>query len=133
MVRHFVLTRMRGIKVGAATFTPPRDFDVGKHLHGSLGSFAGDQEHEVRVILDAAAAFYAREQPWHPSQTLRELADGNGRVELTIRITDLPGARSLILSHGEHVEVLAPAELRNEILAIHRTALARYEAKSTRI
>jgi proteasome accessory factor B len=66
-----------------------------------------------------------REATWHPSQRVEEAADGSllwrARVSGTIEI------RLWILSWGDDVEVVEPADLRADVAATHRRALARYE------
>ena len=123
-VRHFLLKRIRKLSSTAATFEPPADFDLRKHLRGRMGSFAGDKEQEVRIALDAQAASYAREEPWHESQQLTQRVDG--RTELTLRVTHLAGVRNTVQQWGRHAEVLAPEELRAEVRADLKAAAAQY-------
>jgi predicted DNA-binding transcriptional regulator YafY len=123
-VRHFVLKRIQGIVTTSTTFAVPPGFDPKEHLGLSLGRFAGGQVRTVRLALDAEAAFDARETPWHPEQRLGERPDG--RVELVMRLNHLADIRNLVLRWGAHVEVLAPAELRDEVREILRAALAHY-------
>jgi len=123
--RHFALARMAKVRRTGATFTPPPGFDARAHLRGCMGGFAGDEEHEVRLALDARAAFYAREQPWHASQTLTERPDG--RIELTIRVSHLADAKLAALRWADHIEVLSPPALRDAVRETLRSALARHE------
>ncbi|MBE2216491.1 MAG: WYL domain-containing protein [Opitutaceae bacterium] len=122
--RSFALTRIHAIATTGATFTPPRDFDVQACLRGCLGRFIGARETEVRIALDAHAAIYAREQPWHPSQHLDDQPDGGAVI--TIRVNHLTGAKLAVLKWGEHAEVLAPEELREQVRESLKLAYARY-------
>jgi len=126
-VRQFVLERIQQATLLSGTFEPPAGFDAAKHLAGCMGAFAGDREQEVRIALDAHAAAYARERPWHASQTLHELPDG--RTELRLRLTHLADVRHTVLGWGSHAEALAPQELRDDIRISVRTALVRYGAE----
>jgi proteasome accessory factor B len=65
-----------------------------------------------------------REAVWHRSQELVELEGGG--VELTVTVAGVVEIRPWILSWGEAVEVLEPAELREAIAASVRDAAARY-------
>jgi len=80
----------------------------------------------VRLALDRDAAFYAREEIWHHSQQLTDRPDG--RTELTMRVNGLIDARNLAIRWGDHVEVLAPAELRASVRASLQQAFAQYES-----
>lgn len=123
-VRQFVVDRIQDLSTPGDTFMPPADFDVKQFLSGSMGAFVGGPEREVRLALDAEAAAYARERPWHASQTLRALPDG--RTELTLRLNNLTDVKLTALRWGSHVEVLAPADLRAEVHAELRAAAGRY-------
>jgi predicted DNA-binding transcriptional regulator YafY len=123
-VRRFRLSRIQKVKSTGATFESPRDFDVKKYLRESLGRYGGTEEHEVRLALDAYAANYAREKAWHPSQQLTEREDGG--VDLTLRLNHLAGAKHLALTWAEHVEVLSPPALREEVRKSLTAALAKY-------
>lgn len=126
-LRKFLLIRLQEFTATEQTFAPPAGVNVQEYIRKSLDAFAGDEEHEVRVALDRRAAFYACEQPWHPSQRLKDLPDG--RVELTIRVNDLPGARNLVLRWGAHVEVLSPPALRDEVRTELQAALTKYSGR----
>jgi predicted DNA-binding transcriptional regulator YafY len=122
VVRHFVLSRIRNVISTGATFEPPKDFDSRKYIRDCFGRFGGEAEHEVRIALDAHAAFYAREKPWHTSQQLTERPDG--RVELTLRVNHLAEVRNAVLRWSPHAEAIAPPELRADVRAALQAALA---------
>lgn len=111
--RNFLLGRIHGAQATPATFDPPADFDLSAYLRGSLGRFTGEKEIEVRLVFDATLAPYLRERPWHASQILTEKP--GGAIEATLRLNNLTDVRRHILACGRHVEVLAPAELRETI------------------
>ena len=113
--RSFLLARIESLAPTLERFTPPADFDARRHLAGSLGRFTGDQLYSVRLRFDATAAPYVRERPWHPTQTLTDLPDGG--CEITLSLNNLVDIQRRILSSGRHVEVLAPAELRQTVAA----------------
>ena len=84
-----------------------------------------DQE-EVEVVLrfDAEIAARVTETTWHPSeQTTREPA---GTILWRARVPGTIEIRRWILSWGSQVEVVAPAELRDEVAATYRAAAALY-------
>lgn len=126
-IRNFLLARIRKASATPATFTSPAGFDLQAYLRGSLGRFTGNEETEIRLAFDAELAPYLRERPWHHSQSIAARPDGS--IEVTLRLNNLTDVRRHILACGRHVEVLAPATLRETIHA-EATALAeRHQAK----
>ncbi|MFZ5493773.1 MAG: helix-turn-helix transcriptional regulator [Verrucomicrobiota bacterium] len=113
--RNFLLARIREACATTATFSVPPDFDLKTYLRGSLGRFTGGEETEVRLAFDAELAPYLRERPWHASQTITDRPDGS--IEVTLHLNHLTDVRRHILACGRHVEVLAPATLRETIRA----------------
>lgn len=123
--RNFLLDRIQQATATSATFTSPTGFDLPAYLRGSLGRFTGDEEVEVRLVFDADLGPYLRERPWHASQTLTEQPDG--QLEATLRLNNLTDIRRRILACGRHVEVLAPADLRETIRAEAAALVERHQ------
>jgi len=123
-LRSFVLGRIESVDTTGRSYTPPAGVDIDAYVRKSMGAFASTKEHEIRLALDTHAAFYARERPWHGSQRLTDRADG--RVEMTLRVNHVADVKNAVLRWGEHVEVLAPADLRAEVHATLLSAAARY-------
>ena len=71
----------------------------------------------MRIWFDAFAARLVGERQWHPSQTIRQLRDGE--IELSMTLGGLEEVERWILSWGEHARVLEPAALKRQI---HRVA-----------
>ena len=118
-------------RITAATLTRdryeiPEDFDPERWLTHSWGIWSSDSTPPVRVRLrfDASVAHRVREAIWHRSQQLTELPDGC--VELSVIVAGIVEIRPWILSWGEGVEVLEPAELRASVADAVRRAAARY-------
>lgn len=122
--RNFLLARMSAVVPTGEKFSPPAGFELAAYLRGSLGRFSGAGEHDVRIALDAVAAPYVRERPWHASQKIVERPDGG--IELTLRLNNLIDIERRVLACGAHAEVLAPAELRASVQATAAAMLARY-------
>jgi predicted DNA-binding transcriptional regulator YafY len=104
--------------VGAPDLGPPRAFEV-PATDGS-GSVPdpwqiGDAEPvTARVAVDAAAAPLARSVA---AQATVVAEDDDGGVVLELPVSHPDGFRSFVLGLGEHAEVLAPVELRADIVA----------------
>jgi proteasome accessory factor B len=67
----------------------------------------------VVVRCDRDKARVIREREWFPGQRVRSLADG--RIELTWPEVNRPQILWWVLSYAGHLEVCAPADLRQEV------------------
>jgi predicted DNA-binding transcriptional regulator YafY len=121
-LRTFVLARMKETRIGTATFERPAGFSIEKHLKDSFGVFTAKGSHTVRLKFDKFAGQLVRERIWHPSQRIQELAGGG--LELTLQLSSLQEIESWVLSWGEHVRVLGPAELKRRTRTRLEAALA---------
>ncbi len=123
-VRTFKLQRILDLSLTPDSFEPPDPAVVQTGLDRAWGVITDQEEVEVRLRFDAAIAPLVTETTWHPSEQVERLDNGDvlwrGRVPGTLEI------RRWILQWGAQVEVLSPAELREEIAEIHRVAAARY-------
>ena len=73
----------------------------------------------------ANLAGYFEATCYHDSQQLKRIADGNLRVSFQVG-----GAKEMlpwILGWGEHVKVLQPAWLREQVAGSARSIIAQYE------
>jgi predicted DNA-binding transcriptional regulator YafY len=126
--RNFLLARIRAAAATTTTFVPPAGFDLKTYLRGSLGRFTGGEDTEVRLRFDAELAPYLRERPWHHSQIITDRPDGS--IEITLRLNNLTDVRRHILACGRHIEVLAPATLRETIHAEAAALAERHRGKA---
>ena len=117
-LRTFVPARIQSVALTGKRFARPAGFSLEQQLRGSFGVRSGEGRHEVTIRFNARVADYIREKRWHPSQQLRDLADGG--VELCLRLSSLVEIERWILSWGADATALAPTELVHSI----RTAAA---------
>ena len=126
-LRQFALSRIVAAKPGLVRFTIPRDFDVNRVLAQRFGRYLHTGRRrkpvQVRLLIEHELAAYVSEKEWHPRQKLRTRRDG--RVELELPVAETRDVESWVLSLGEFVRVLAPAELRRRITERHTAAAAR--------
>lgn len=125
-MRTYKVERIRSATLTTDRYEIPDDFDPDAWLANSWGIWSSDSTPTalVRLRFDASVAHRVREAVWHRSQELIELEGGG--VELTVTVAGVVEIRPWILSWGEAVEVLEPAELRAAIAASVREAAARY-------
>jgi predicted DNA-binding transcriptional regulator YafY len=121
-VRTFAIDRVASVSLDKQTFTPTRNIpdDV---FGNSLGVNTGPPSH-VEIAFDKRVAPYVRARVWHPSQALRDAADGG--IVLSLNVCNDPALRSWILGWGGSARVLAPAALAADIRADLTRASAQY-------
>lgn len=122
-VRTFKIERIRAIELTSDTFTVPASFQADRYLRDRWGIGFGD-ETEVHLRFSPAVAPRVRESVWHPSQSLVEQPDG--ALLMTLRVAGTLEITPWILSWGNEVEVLGPAELRRTIAATALALVRRY-------
>jgi proteasome accessory factor B len=125
-MRTYKVERIRSATLTLDRYEIPDGFDPDAWLANSWGIWSPDSTPPVRVRLrfDPAIAHRVREAVWHRSQELTELPDGG--VELAVTVNGIVEIRPWVLSWGDGVEVLEPAELREAVATAVRSAAARY-------
>jgi len=120
-MRTYVLARMRKANGTGQTFTKSKKFSLRDHLKDSLAVFSGKGKHNIRIRFDKFAAQLVRERVWHPSQQIQELTEGE--IEFRITLSSFHEIEPWVLSWGNHVKVLGPAELVKRLREIHQAQL----------
>ncbi len=111
--RKFYLSRMQAPELLSRTFTRRPRESWQPLLEETFGIFQGADPIEVALRFTPFRARWIREQLWHPSQKIRNLADGS--LELSFPVADFREVKMKILQFGADVKVIQPAELREEI------------------
>lgn len=120
-VRTFAVDRIKSLSVTEERFDPVEsDETVFAH---SLGVHHGTPE-RVEIVFEPRIAPYVRERMWHSSQTVRDEPDG--RITVTLNVSNDFALRSWILGFGALAKVLAPAALADEIAAEGSRMVERY-------
>jgi proteasome accessory factor B len=122
-LRHWKVNRILDAEATDVIFQRPADFDLAEHLKDH-----GEGQVEVRVRFAATVARYVQESQWHSSQQLHVQPDRS--VLATFRLSGTQEIKSWLLSFGPQAEVLAPAELREEVKKDLEAALAHYDRPS---
>ena len=111
---------IRAAKIhGSGSFVYPLLHNAAQYL----GEFGLMKNHgvtpiSVEVAFDQELKDYICERQWGTGSKLTEVADG--RIILSLRVSDLREITSFILSCSEHAEVLQPASLRQDVARIAR-------------
>ena len=120
-VRTFAVDRIKSVSLTEERFEPVEsDEDVFAH---SLGVHHGTPEH-VEIVFEPTIAPYVRERVWHMSQTVRD--DAEGRVVITLNVSNDFALRSWILGFGALARVVSPPELATQISDEFGEARRRY-------
>jgi predicted DNA-binding transcriptional regulator YafY len=124
-LRTFAAERISRVEVEKERFEIPDKYRPDEQFRSAFG-IVDEAAMAVRVKFSPTVAHMVRDRLWHPSQRAETMPDGSvllafeagGRMEII----------SWLLSYGEHAEVLAPAELREEVARIICEMAARYVA-----
>lgn len=123
-IRFFKLDRVTDARVTSRTFEA-RPEAVDDLLADSITLFRSPEPpRRYRIRIDAPRARWACEKPFHPGQRVRPQADGAIVLEID-RAWDAEMVPQL-LSLGEHVEVLEPADVRAQLAEAARRIAARH-------
>jgi predicted DNA-binding transcriptional regulator YafY len=99
-----------------------------RELDGFIGQgygiFSGTHVRWAKLRFSAERARWVSREQWHPGQ--RSAFDAEGQLVLEIPYVDVRELSMDILRHGHHVEVLAPAELRQAVLSELSRTLEQY-------
>jgi len=116
--KSYAMPRIVGMKVAArpAGFVEPVFEDRYQDAFGIWTPYEPDGTlHDVCLELEGYWAGIARERTWHHSQRLEEVS--TGRVRVHFRVNELVEVKSWALKFGGAATVIAPAELRELVLA----------------
>ena len=116
-LRTYALDRIVGLLPTETPFTLPKDFDAAAYFAGAFGIIVNDGSavETVRIKVDAWQCNYLRTLPLHASQQEVETTDDYS--VFTYRLRPTFDFRQELHSLGAAVEVLAPAQLRDDFAA----------------
>lgn len=126
-IRNIALDRITELEVLDKTFVYPENFDAKKYYQNTIGIFVNDEltPQIVRIKAFGTTIEYLRSLPLHQSQSEAKTKYGE-YSEFEYKLSLTPELSSQLLALGENIEVLEPAELREEIISRLKAALNRY-------
>ncbi|MFO1375797.1 MAG: WYL domain-containing protein [Steroidobacteraceae bacterium] len=123
-IRSFAVDAIRGARLLDARAVEIEDARLDAVLRAGYGIFSGEATDTAVLRFSPAAARWVAHETWHSRQQGRFEADGSYRLELPY---SHPAELVMdILRHGAEVEVLAPPELRERVVAELAAAARRY-------
>lgn len=120
-LRSFALDRIRHAKVLVATAQIVTEETLDAHYAAGYGIFAGVAQHLAILRFTPARARWVADERWHPQQQGEWLADG--AFQLQIPYADHRELMMDIMRHLPEVEVIAPNELKQEMIRHLQSAL----------
>jgi predicted DNA-binding transcriptional regulator YafY len=120
-MRTFAVDRIRSLSVSEDRFEPV-ELQEDAFAH-SLGVHEGPPE-RIEIVFEPRIARYVKERMWHTSQDVHEEADG--RVRLTLNVSNDSALRSWILGFGPLARVVSPPQLVQQVIDEIENARRRY-------
>ncbi len=123
--RSYALDRISKIKETSKKFTFNKDFDIKEYFKGITGIITSNSPIE-RVVIKAYEVHpeYLRTLPLHPSQKEIESNDDYTIFEYHIKPTF--DFYQLLLSQADHIEVLEPKSVRQNMKTLAESILSYY-------
>lgn len=127
-LRTFKLDRIQRVTRTARFFERDESIQPDELLRHAWGVWYGQALTQVVLRFEASVAPRVRETIWHPSQETQEQPDGS--LLWSVAIAGTLELVSWIRGWGPDVEVLEPADLRQQIADDLRRAAARYRSEN---
>ncbi|KAA3660301.1 MAG: CRISPR-associated helicase Cas3', partial [Chloroflexi bacterium] len=125
----FKLSRIEHVTVTTEPIESETAFDSHAMLHHAWGIWNSDNEPvTVRLQFTPYVTPYVRETIWHPEQTIQDLPGGGCIWQA--EIAEWKEMLSWVRGWGSDVEVLAPKEMKEEIVDNLRRAVKKYRLSS---
>ena len=125
-LRVYGMDRITAMHPAGKKFRMPRDFRVDDLFEASYGIYLPEGAPQlVKIRTTRREAAYLRDLPLHPSQTL--VSEDGDECIFALRIIPNPNWVMELCKHGDRLEVLEPASLRDAVCSELRNALKMYE------
>jgi len=110
-------------------FLMPASWNPERHTEGAFGIVDGPETEVELLICNADTEMYLRSRAIHPTQKFHLRFDG--KTTLTMKVRGTTELKNWILGFGPWLQVLKPAELRNEIADLFSAASRIYRRRET--
>ncbi len=124
-LRIFKMSRIQHARITLSVFQPRADFNVNTLLQHAWGIWFGQNVTKIELMFAPEVANRVLETRRHPSESHTWQPDGS--LYWSVEVAGYKELLPWIRGWGSHVEVLAPAHLRDEIIKDLRKAVAMYE------
>jgi len=127
-IRQVVLHRVQHAEVLEGPAIVPEGFDLDRYIDEGEFSYPVGEPLRLEAVFSHGAAFHLHDTPLSVDQVIVEL--GHERVLLRASVENTAELRWWLLGFGELVEVLAPADLRDEFRERAAAMAARYQPRA---
>lgn len=126
-IKTFGLDRLSNLMVSDTKFVTTDTFIVDNYFQHCFGIITPDNGEPEEVVLSFPPhqGKYIKTMPLHESQEI--LVDNEKEVRIRLKLFLTYDFLLEILSHGEHVKVVSPDKLVNQIKSVYKKALDRYK------
>lgn len=125
-LRTYKLERIEDARITRAAYRIPDDFPGLAILREAWSIFMGEATVEVVLRFSPSVRMRVLETQWHASQQTAEDAERPGYLRWTVRVADTTDMLPWIRAWGAQVEVLAPRELRENVMGEARALAMLY-------
>lgn len=123
-LRSFALDRIHPVYIDDKAAREIDEKTLEEHYADAYGIFAGKANKTAKLRFSSRAAKWVADEQWHPKQNGTVLP--SGEYELILPYNNPTELIMDILKYGSEVEVIAPAELRREVVGHLEKALIIY-------
>lgn len=124
----FALDRMKNLQLTQDTYPEPTSIDPLTYFDNAFGIFVSEQypPQNVSLVADNTVSDYLTTLPLHRSQRL-PIEQTDGRYLFRLRLSITPDFVGALMRWGDHIEVIEPQSLRQEISKKLHAAAKQYE------
>ncbi|MFZ4706187.1 MAG: helix-turn-helix transcriptional regulator [Bacteroidales bacterium] len=125
-VKSFALDRLTDLEITKRGFQSNKEYDVNEHFRYCFGIVSpnGQLPQEVILSFDPHEGKYIKSLPLHETQKI--LTDSDEELLIQLKLVVTHDFLMEILSHGEYVKVIKPANLVDEVKNAYKNALNLY-------
>ncbi|MDX2272801.1 MAG: WYL domain-containing protein [Cyanobacteriota bacterium] len=127
-VRWFRVDRILALQLLSDKFVVDPTFDAWDYLEMIFQDEAGGIPQTVVIDFDSVTAPYIRERRWHPTQEIREHADGSLTLQMTVR--GMNDVKRWVLGYGKGAVAKDPPELVQMVEAEIKNMVLNYSGIS---
>lgn len=125
-IRVFALDCIREIKVTNTPYTIPDDFDINEHFKPGWRMRRYGAPVEVVLKFSERYARWIKRRKWHPTQVIEEQKDGS--IIFKVKVEGTVELKWWTYHWIPFCEILAPPELKKEVIEEMKGMLAVYKA-----
>lgn len=123
-LRRFAVDRLQAARILPTDVLPDGEGELEDHFASGYGIFSGAATAVAVLRFSPGRTRWVADEIWHPKQQGSYLPDG--RYELKVPYGEPAELIMEILKYGPEVEVVAPEELKQRVMAKLHDALANY-------